>query len=338
MRAYVLPKGSNRVEQLCLIERPDPQPGHGQVLVRIRAASLNFRDQAVASGQYLGGVVSRDLIPLSDGAGEVVAVGPGVMQVKVGDRVAGTFFQRTAPSALAPFVALGAMPRDGVLAEQVVFYEDGVVPLPRGYSFEEGACLPCAAVTAWHALMRAGRPVRPGDTMLALGTGGVSTFAVQFARAAGARVIVTSSSDEKLARARALGAVDGINYTRTPEWDQQVLSLTGGRGADCVIEVGGVNTMSRSFSALARGGKVCLIGLLAGREGAVSPYALMSKGGSLHGIFVGDRDMFLEMNRAIDANGIKPVVDRVVPFEQALDAYRTHAAGKFVGKVVITLD
>ena len=335
MRAYVLPKGCNQAGDLRLIERPDPQPGPGQVLVRIRAASLNFRDQAVALGQYLGGPVSRDLVPLSDGAGEVIAVGPGAGRVAVGDRVAGTFFQRTAVSPLAPVAALGAMPLDGVLAEQVLFYEDGVVPLPDGYSFEEGACLPCAAVTAWHGLMRAGRAGRPGETVLVLGTGGVSTFALQFARAAGARVIATSSSDEKLARAKRLGAADGINYTRTPEWDQQVLSLTGGRGADCVIEVGGVNTMPRSFAALARGGKVCLIGLLAGREGAVSPYPLMAKGGSVHGIFVGDREMFLEMNRAIDANGIKPVIDRVFPFEQALDAYTTHASGQFVGKIVI---
>jgi NADPH:quinone reductase-like Zn-dependent oxidoreductase len=267
MRAYVLPKGSDQVEQLRLVERPDPQAGPGQVLVRIRAASLNFRDQAVALGQYMGGAVPRDLIPLSDGAGEVIAVGPGVMRVKTGDRVAGTFFQRTAPSPLAPSGALGAMPVDGVLAEQVVFYEDGVVPLPAGYSFEEGACLPCAGVTAWHALMRAGRPLRGGDTVLVLGTGGVSMFALQFARAGGARVIATSSSDDKLARARELGADEGINYTRTPEWEQQVLSLTSGRGVDCVVEVGGVNTMPRSFTALARGGKVCLIGLLGGRDG-----------------------------------------------------------------------
>lgn len=336
MRAYLVPAGCTSIDQIQRVDRPDPTPGPGQVLVRLRAASLNYRDQAVVLGQYFGGVVTRELVPMSDGAGEVTAIGPDVTSVKVGDRVATTFFQRTGASPLAPPAALGS-PLDGVLAEQIVLFEDGVVPLPPGYSFEEGACLPCAGVTAWHVLMHAGRPLRLGDTVLALGTGGVSIFALQFGHAAGARVIITSSSDEKLARARALGASDGINYTTMPEWDREVLRLTGGRGVDCVVEVGGVTTMPRSFNAVGRGGKVGMIGVLGGHAGSVNPLSLAGKGASAHGVFVGTREMFLEMNRAIEVTGIKPVVDRVFPFEEALAAFHVHAERQFVGKVVISI-
>jgi NADPH:quinone reductase-like Zn-dependent oxidoreductase len=336
MRAYIVPPGCTSIDQLQRVERPDPAVGPGQVLVRLRAASLNYRDQAVVLGQYFGGVVTRELVPMSDGAGEVTAVGSDVSSVKIGDRVATTFFQRSSNSPLAAPAPLGS-PLDGVLAEQIVLFEDGVVPLPAGYSFEEGACLPCAAVTAWHVLMHAGRPVRPGDTVLALGTGGVSIFALQFARAAGARVIITSSSDEKLARARALGSSDGINYRIMPEWDQEVLRLTGGRGADCVVEVGGVTTMPRSFNAVARGGKVGMVGVLGGHAGSANPLSLAGKGASAHGVFVGTREMFLEMNRAIEVNGIRPIVDKIFAFDEALAAFHAHAGREFVGKVVISI-
>jgi len=336
MRAYIVPPGCTRIEQLQRVERPDPVAAPGQVVVRLRAASLNFRDQAVVLGQYFGGAVTHALIPLSDGAGEVIGVGSDVVSLRPGDRVATTFFQRTGASPLAPPAALGS-PLHGVLVEQIALYEDGVVPLPAGYSFEQGACLSCAAVTAWHVLMHAGRPIKPGDTVLALGTGGVSIWALQLARAAGARVIVTSSSDDKLARARTLGASDGINYRTTPDWDQEVLRITAGRGVDCVIEVGGVTTMPKSFNSVARGGKVGMIGVLGGHQGALNPFALAAKGADLYGVFVGTRDMFLELNRAIDANGITPVVDRVFPFDEAIAAYRAHAAGEFVGKVVIAI-
>ena len=335
MRAYVVPKGCTDINGLRRVERPEPQPGPGQVLIRLRAWSLNYRDHAVATGQYLGGSVSRDTIPLSDGAGEVTAIGPGVTRVKPGDRVAGVFTQT--PPEGSPFgakLALGS-PLDGMLADQVVLYEDGVVRIPEGLSFEEAACLPCAAVTAWHALMHAGRPVRPGDTVLVLGTGGVSTFALQFARAAGARVIATSSSDDKLARIKTLGASDGVNYSQTKDWDRQVLELTGGRGVDCVVETGGAGTLSRSFQALAYGGKAVLIGVLTGFGDPINPYTLMGKQGSLHGILVGDRGMFEEMNRAIELNRIKPLVDRVFGFDDVPAAFQHHASGRFMGKIAI---
>ncbi len=337
MRSWIVPAGCKNSGEIRLAEQPDPRPGPNQVLIRIRAVSLNYRDQAVALGMYIGGPVTRDTIPLSDGAGEVVSVGPGVTRFNPGDRVVAMFTQ--VPPGGSPFgarLALGS-PLDGMLAEQIVLYEDGLLPVPAGLSFEEAACLPCAGVTAWNGLMHAGQPIKAGDTVLVLGTGGVSTFALLFAHAAGARVIATSSSDDKLTKAKALGASDGINYTRTPDWDQAVLKLTGGAGVNCVIEVGGVGTMNRSFQSLAVGGKVVLIGLLTGREGEVNPYTLMPKYGSLHGIFVGDKRMFELMNRAIEVNGIKPVVDTVFPFSETPAAYQLQASGKFMGKVVITI-
>jgi NADPH:quinone reductase-like Zn-dependent oxidoreductase len=308
----------------------------GQVVVRVRAASLNYRDQAVITGTYPGPPVAGDLVVLSDGAGEVTAVGEGVTRFAVGDRVAATFMQT--PPQGGPFaqqrLALGS-PLDGMLAEQVALYEDGLVRIPDALSYEEAACLPCAGVTAWHALTVAGKPVIAGQTVLVLGTGGVSMFALQFARAAGACVLATSSSDEKLERVKALGAASGINYKRTPEWDKAVLEFTGGRGVDCVVEVGGAGTLARSYESLAPGGKVCLIGVLTGRAGESHPYALMRKGGNLHGIWVGDREMFEQMNRAIGANRITPIVDRVFSFDDTPAAYRHHQSGQFIGKVVI---
>jgi NADPH:quinone reductase-like Zn-dependent oxidoreductase len=332
MRAWIVPAGATSADALRRVERPDPIAGPGQVVVRVRAASLNYRDQLVAAGRYFDGPVGRDTVPLSDGAGEVLAVGPGVSRVSAGDRVAATFFQ---PGASGP-ASLGS-PLDGMLAEQVVLHETGLVVLPASIAAAEAACLPCAAVTAWHALFRAGRALRAGDTVLVLGTGGVSIFALQFARAAGARVVATSSSDEKLGRLAALGVTDTVNYRRTPEWDQEVLRLTGGRGVDCVVEVGGPGTFARSLRTLAHGGRMALIGFLAGMEGDTNPYPLALRAGSLHGIFVGDREMFEEMIRAIETTGIRPVVDRVFPFDEAPAAWAHHASGAFMGKVVVAL-
>jgi NADPH:quinone reductase-like Zn-dependent oxidoreductase len=331
MRAWIVARGSKSIEELRQGKQPDPVAGPHDVLVRVRATSLNYRDQAVVAGQYFGGAVTRDTVPLSDGAGDVIAVGSAVSRFKPGDRVAATFFQPGAQPT-----ALGS-PLDGMLREQAALNEDGLVAIPDHLSYEEAACLPCAAVTAWHALFRAGRPTRAGDTVLVLGSGGVSIAALQLARAAGARVIATSSSDDKVARVTALGASDVINYRRIQDWEQEVRRLTAGRGVDCVVEIGGAGTLGRSMRSLARGGKVTLIGFLAGREGDTNPTPLMMTGGSLHGIFVGDREMFEEMNRAIIVNHITPVIDRVFPFEAAPAAYKFHASGAFVGKVVITV-
>jgi NADPH:quinone reductase-like Zn-dependent oxidoreductase len=340
VNAYVVPAGCRTIDGLRRVERPAPQPRTGQVLVRLRAASLNRRDQAVITGTYFGRPVSRDVIPLSDGAGEVMAVGEGVTSLTPGDRVV-LAFNQTPPEG-PPFAApeqLGS-PLDGTLAEQIVAYENGVLPIPKGLSFAEAACLPCAGVTAWNALMCAGRPIKAGDTVLVLGTGGVSVCALQFAAAAGARVIATSSDDAKLERVRGIGGdslVGTINYARTPEWQKQVLTLTGGRGVDCVVEVGGAGTLEKSFESLAVGGKACLIGVMTGRSADISPYALMWKQAHLHGIRVGDTTMFRQMNLAIDANAIRPIVDRVFSFGDAPAAYRYQDSGRFVGKVVVTL-
>ena len=330
MRAWIVPAGCTSLEALRLEEKPDPVAGPGQIVVRMRAASLNYRDQAVVRGQYFGGATPRDLVPVSDGAGDVTSVGPGVSSVSVGDRVAGTFFQ---PTPTGP-AALGS-PLDGLLSEYAVLMDGGAVTLPGSLDYEAAACLPCAGVTAWHALFAIGRAIAPGDTVLVLGTGGVSMLALQLARAAGARVVVTSSRDDKLERAFALGATDGINYARTPQWEQEVRRITGGRGVDCVVEIGGAGTLGRSYQALARGGKVVLIGFLAGPQGDTSPHPLMLKAGSLHGIFVGDRPMFEALLRAVTVNRIAPPVDRVFAFDDAASAYAYQASGGFVGKIVI---
>jgi NADPH:quinone reductase-like Zn-dependent oxidoreductase len=332
MKAYVVVEGCKSLEGLRLVERSQPVPGAGQLLVRVRATSLNYRDQLVVTGNYFGGSVARDTIPLSDGAGEVAEVGAGVTRFKKGDRVAGTFFLGWIDGPPAPRQARGS-PVDGMLAEYVVLDENDAVALPRNLNYEEGATLPCAGVTAWHALVETSA-IKPGDSVLVLGSGGVSLFALQFARAAGASVYMTSSSDEKLARGQALGATGGINYRRAPEWDQEVLKLTGNRGVDVVVEVGGAGTLARSMQALAYAGKVTLIGFLAGPQGDTNPHPLMRKGASLHGIFVGSRAMFERMNAAIEANDIRPVIDKVFEFGQAVDAFRYQQGGAF-GKVVI---
>jgi NADPH:quinone reductase-like Zn-dependent oxidoreductase len=336
MKVYEVQKGATSLDGLRPAERPDPRPEPHEVQIRVRATSLNYRDQMVVAGKYFGGPVTRNLIPLSDGAGEVTAVGSGVTRFKTGDRVCGTFFQTWISGPMTErHPALGS-PLDGTLAEYIVLHEDGVVAMPKSLSFEEAATLPCAGVTAWHALMMAGKPLKPGETVLCLGTGGVSMAGLLFARAAGARVIVTSSSDEKIKRACALGASDGVNYQRTPEWQKEVLQLTGGHGADHTLENGGAGSLTKSFESAAFGGKVALIGFLAGM-GDINPAILMMKSGAMIGIGVGSRTMFEDMNRAIDLNKIKPIVDKVFPFEQAADAFRCQAAGDFLGKVVITV-
>ena len=335
MRLYRFPKAQS-IDDLTLDEAPAPTPLRGQVVLRMRAWSLNYRDLMVATGRYGIGGTRPNLIPLSDGAGEVVAVGADVRRVKPGDRVCPTFMQGWLGGeviAEARSRALGGG-IDGVLAEHVLLDQEDLVHIPPHLSFEEAATLPCAAVTAWNALFGDKR-LLPGETVLVLGTGGVSIFALQFAHAAGARVIATSSSAEKLARARALGASEGINYREVHEWQEVVRQLTGARGADYVVEVGGAGTLPRSVSAARIGGQVALIGVLTG--GQIDPAPIMRRNITLRGIFVGSREMFEAMNRAITRHQIRPVIDRAFPFAQARDAFRHLQAAAHVGKVVISM-
>jgi NADPH:quinone reductase-like Zn-dependent oxidoreductase len=317
-----------------LEDLPDPAPGPGEVLVRIRAASLNFRDLLVVRGHYSRNL-PLPLIPLSDGAGEVVAIGPGVTRVQPGDRVAAAFMTGWIdglPSEEKGRSALGGA-IDGVLAESRVFPQEALVKFPDHLSYEEASTLPCAAVTAWHALVF-GRGLTPGDTVLVQGTGGVSLFALQFARLAGARVLATSSSDEKLQRTSALGASDGINYRTTPDWDAAARTLTGGVGVDHVVEVGGAGTLGKSLKAVRPGGRISLIGILSG-AGDVNFLPILMKNVQVQGIFVGSVAMFEAMNRAIALHRLRPVVDRVFAFDQAAEALRYLASGAHFGKVVI---
>jgi NADPH:quinone reductase-like Zn-dependent oxidoreductase len=335
MRLYKLPQHTG-FDDLTMMLADVPRPGRGQVLVRMHAASLNFRDLSVATGKYMMSKLPPDLVPLSDGAGEVVETGPGVDRVKPGDRVAGIFMQGWLGGEHEPWhgaTALGGA-IDGVLAEYVVFDQQGLVHIPAHLSYQQAATLPCAAVTAWHGLT-ALKPVGPGQTVLVLGTGGVSIFALQLARAAGARVIATSSSDAKLERAKALGASDGINYRATEDWHKSVRELTGGRGVDHVIEVGGPGTLQRSIGAARMGGVVSLIGVLS--RGQVDPLAILGGGVIVHGVFVGSRQMFEAMNRAIELHRIEPVIDRVFAFEDVKEAYRTMKTATHIGKIVIEI-
>lgn len=323
------------VDGLRVDEESTPTPGPGQVLVRIRAASLNYRDLLVLKGLYSKNL-PLPMVPLSDGAGEVASVGAGVTRFKVGDRVAAAFMQTWVagkPTELAAKSALGGA-IDGVLAEYVLFHEEGLVHIPNHLTFEEAATLPCAGVTAWHALFGES-PLNAGESVLVLGTGGVSLFALQFARLAGARVIATSSSDEKLQRALALGASDGINYKTTPDWDKRVRELTGGEGVDCVVEVGGAGTLGKSLRSVRMGGQVSVIGVLSGGSGEVALFPILMKNIRVQGIYVGSRAMFEAMNRAVTLHQLRPVLDRVFSFDETADAFRHMESGAHFGKIVI---
>jgi NADPH:quinone reductase-like Zn-dependent oxidoreductase len=323
------------IDALACNERQTPTPGPGEVLVGMRANSINFRDLSTVLDP-----VARNLpyprIPNSDGAGEVNAVGPGVTRWKAGDRVASCFFQDWPAggiSARAMATALGG-PLDGVLAEETVLREGGLVAIPDHLSFEEAACLPCAGLTTWNCLV-AGGGLKTGDTVLLLGTGGVSIFATQFAVTAGARVIITSSSNEKLERARQLGAHETINYLETPDWAKRVLELTGGRGADHVLEVGGPGTMEQSIEAVRVGGHIAYVGVLTG--GAINPVGIMRKSIRLQGVYVGSRAMFEDMNQTLALHDLHPVIDRTVPFADAREAFHHMRAAGHFGKIVVTI-
>lgn len=324
-------------ENLECVEAADPRPGPGEVLVRLRAASLNYRDLLVAT---LPARHQPGRVPLSDGAGEVVEVGPGVDRWRVGDRVAGLFFRdwRSGRFEHAYHQAALGGSVDGVLRERAVFPAHGLARIPDGLDFAEAATLPCAALTAWTALFERGRLER-GQSVLLLGTGGVSVWGLQFAVAAGAEVIITSSSDAKLERARAMGATHTINHATTPAWDEEVLRHTGGRGVDHVLEVGGPGTFGRSLSALASGGHLALIGVLTGfGPPDTSLFPLVSKNADLSGIYVGHAEGFDAMGRFISEHRLKPVIDRVFGLASARDAYAHLAGAGHFGKVVVAVD
>ncbi len=326
------------LDSLVMTDRPEPRPGPGQVLLKMRAWSLNFRDLMVVKGLY-NPRLRLPMVPLSDGVGEVVELGEGVSRVKKGDRVAGTFMQKWVAGELTEEKARSALGGGGtgLLAEYVALHEEGVVAVPAHLTDEEAATLPCAAVTAWHALITEGN-LQPGHTVLVQGTGGVSIFGLQFARLAGARVIVTSSSAAKLERAHELGASDGINYKDNPDWDDRVRELTGGVGVDHVVEVGGAGTLPRSMRAVRLGGRISIIGVLTGGTGQVNPLPLLMKNIRAQGIFVGSREMFEAMNRAIALHQLRPVVDRVFPFAEAREALRHLESAAHFGKIAIRMN
>lgn len=334
MRAWQIVSDGG-IDALRQTELPGREPGHGEVLVRMRASAINYRDLGIIRDPLSRGV-PLPRIPNSDGAGEIVALGPGVTGLEMGQRVASCFFQRWPDGAASPATmatALGGAV-DGVLAEEVVLRAEGVIPVPEHLDLEEAATLPCAALTAWHALVEIGR-IKAGDTVLLLGTGGVSIFALQLATLMGARVIITSSSEEKLERARRMGAWRTVNYRRTPDWERPVLEMTGGHGVDLTVEVGGAGTLQRSLAATRVAGTVALIGVLTG--GQIDPVSIMRKSITLKGVYVGSRRMFEEMNRAIASSGLKPVIDRTFAFEDAPEAYRAMEQAGHFGKIVITL-
>ncbi len=332
MRAVVIPAFG--LDHLTLVDRPEPTPGPGQVLVRVRAVALNYRDLLVSRGQY-NPKMPLPRVPCSDCAGEVLAIGDGVLSVKPGDRVCGTFFQNWTDGPLSDAASKSALGGaiEGVLAERVVLSEGGVVTFPEHLSFEEAATLPCAALTAWNALTTGFDPA--GKTVLVQGTGGVSVFALQFAVALGAKVLATSSRDEKLARVVQMGATASLNSKNNPDWEKWAKAQTG-EGVDLVVEVGGAGTLERSVKATRPGGRIALIGVLAGGKG-FDPKEMMMKGITLQGIYVGSRAMFEAMNSALTQHSIRPVVDRVFAFEAFGEAFRhLESAGHF-GKVVISL-
>ncbi len=333
MRVIQLSKPGG-LDQLQLVERDAPgAPGPGEIRVRIRASSLNFHDYGVVSGRM---PTEDGRIPMSDGAGTVEAVGDGVSEFQVGDHVVSTFFPLwlDGEPPVADFKTTPGDGVDGYAREEVVRPATWFTHAPKGFSHAEAATLTTAGLTAWRALVVDGG-IKAGDTVLVLGTGGVSIFALQFARLMGARVIATSSSDDKLERLREMGADHTINYKRDESWGQTVLDLTDGRGVDHVIEVGGPGTLPQSIAACRIGGHIALIGVLTGRAGEVPTAALMAKHQRLQGLIVGSRRHQTDMVRAIDAIGLKPVIDRSFALENIADAFRHEESGAHFGKICL---
>jgi NADPH:quinone reductase-like Zn-dependent oxidoreductase len=337
MQASALQLKSFGLDGLSLAPVELPSPGPSEVLVELRAASLNYRDLMVALGIY-NPKLEMPRILGSDAAGIVTAVGSNVTRFKPGDRVTSLFFQDWQAGEIDASVGKSALggPIDGVFTTARLFPEHGLIHTPSYLCDEEAATLPCAALTAWNALVEKGH-IAAGETVLVQGTGGVSLFALQIAKLHGARAIVTSSSDEKLARARALGADETINYRTTPDWDAEVFKLTGKRGVDHVVEVGGAGTLPRSFKAVRVAGRIHVIGVLTGKGDGVDCTPVLGKSLSVHGIYVGSTAMFVRMNEAFAANAVKPVIDRVFPLAQTREAFEHLQSGRHFGKIVLSL-
>ena len=336
MRAYVVDNQFG-LENLSMVQRDSPSPGPGQLKLKMSSASLNFRDLLMVQGMY-NPRQPLPVIPCSDGVGEVVAVGEGVDDEWLERRVAPIFAQgwhAGEPSKAKLKTTLGG-PLDGVLAEEMVVSAQSVVEVPQHLSDAEAATLPCAAVTAWNAVVEQGG-LGPGETLLTLGTGGVSIFAIQFARMLGARVIVTSSRDEKLARVLEMGADEGINYGDDEQWGKTAKELTGGRGVDLVVEVGGAGTLEQSLRAVRIGGQISLIGVLAGGIEEINIIPVLMRNIRIQGVIVGHREMFEAMNRAIAHHQMKPVVDRIFDFEDVPRAFDYLAEGAHMGKICIEI-
>ena len=337
MKSYHISKPDAAIEDVVLRTHDMPRPSPREVLIRVRASSLNYRDLLMLKG-YRAGAIKPDLIPLSCGAGEVVEIGAEVTRIKVGDHV-GAIFRQNWIDGASPAVVFDAdlgSALDGMLSEYRVFSEEGIVLVPRHLSFEQAATLPCAGVTAWSAITDP-VPVKPGETVLIEGTGGVSLFALQFARLCGARVIATSSSEEKLARLKTLGADEVINYATNPDWDKVVLDLTNGIGVDRVVEVGGGDTLEKALNATRVGGRLSLVGVLSGQT-KPSMVAIISRYLSVHGVAIGSRAHFEAMNRAMSTSLLAPVIDRVFGFDEVHAAYRHLKGRSHFGKVVIKHD
>ena len=326
-------KAPGGLDKIIIETRPDPVAGPGEILVRVHASSLNFHDFAVVSGMLRP---ADGRIPMSDGAGVVAALGAGVKGYKVGDEVLSTFFPNwpTGKERLERQIGVPGDHVDGFAAEYVAMPAAHFTRLPRGWSLKEASTLPCAALTAWRALMVEAQ-IKPGDVVLTQGTGGVSIFAVQFAKAAGATVVATSSSAEKLARLKDLGADHLINYKETPDWGQAAVAFTGGRGVDAVVEIGGPGTLTQSIHATRIGGHISLIGVLTGVSGDVPTAVLMSKNITLKGITVGSKQEQEEMIAAIDANGLRPVIDSTFPLEDIAAAFAHQISQKHFGKICL---
>ena len=332
MRAFEIQEFG--IDNLKLVERDAGRPGPFEVLVRLKAASLNFRDLMVTEGTY-NPRLKRPMIPLSDGAGVIEAVGERVTRVKAGDRVAGIFMQKWLDGVVNRTAFQSAMGGaiDGVLSEQRLFHEDGLVPIPEHLSFAEAATLPCTGVTAWHAMFEEA-PAKAGDSVVIQGTGGVAIFALQLAKAAGMRAIVLSSSDEKLKRAQELGAAHIINYKKEPNWEKSVLAIVP-NGADYVIQVAGDDAIARSLKAVRMGGQVSVIGVLTGASAGIEPRLVLMNSIRLQGIYVGSRAMFERMNRAIELHRIRPVVDRIFPWLEAPQAMKYMKEQSHFGKIAL---